>query len=211
MIDLRLTLIRAQLEGALRRAPREVTREMAGAFRVIGSRFVRFMTKERLRKSGVPTTGDPRPGLFRRTGGLARSLNRKVDGAGRINDLKLTVGWLDPRSASIAGVHEFGATIRPKSSQYLTIPLPAAQTPAGVLRQPARSYTNAFVFRSKAGNLILARKSGKGIEPLFVLKREITIPPRLEFQKSWDSERFRRQRLSVISDAINSGLEKAGF
>ena len=74
--------------------------------------------------------------------------------------------------------HEFGATIRPKTAKFLTIPLPAAKTKAGRSRGGARSFPNTFVRRSKAGNLILFQKLGSRIIPLFVLKKMVKIPKR---------------------------------
>ena len=82
--------------------------------------------------------------------------------------------------------------IKPKSAKYLTIPLLAAQTRAGVTRGPARSeiWGDTFVAKSKAGNLIIFGKSrimkgkrlgelkGK-IKPLFLLLKSVTIPARV--------------------------------
>lgn len=210
--DLRAAVLTTSLSGALARAPREVTEEFGKGFRTIGSRFVRTMTRERLRKSGTPTYGDSRPGVFLRSGSLASGLLRKVEGQGSINRLTLRVGWFDPKLARIASTQEFGGTIRPTRSKYLTIPLPAAMTPSGVLRRPARQWQNTFFFRSKAGNLILARSLGKGaLEPLFVLKREVTLKPRLGFQDLWDSERFRSERFDILRESIDRGLSRAGF
>jgi len=67
--------------------------------------------------------------------------------------------------------------VRPKRGKYLTIPLPAALNPSGTLKQSARAYEDSFVLRSKKGNLLIVRTKGNGeIEPLFVLKEQVTIP-----------------------------------
>ncbi len=73
--------------------------------------------------------------------------------------------------------HELGAVIRPKTGQWLTIPLNAAKTASGVARGPARSFSNTF-FLKKGGNLLLMQKKGDQIVPLFVLKKEVRIPKR---------------------------------
>jgi len=95
-----------------------------------------------------------------------------------------------------AGIHiarpgqEGGSTvIRPKNKKFLTIPLPAALTPAGVLRGSAMSglYHNTFIQRSKAGNLIIfgAMKQvqfagqKQKIVPLFLLVKKVTVPFRI--------------------------------
>lgn len=84
-------------------------------------------------------------------------------------------------------------TIRPKSKKFLTIPLKAAMTGAGVSKGPATSkslWGDTFVAKSKAGNLIIFGKErytkgkrtgemrGK-IVPLFLLKTQVSIPARV--------------------------------
>ena len=83
-------------------------------------------------------------------------------------------------------------TIRPKSAKYLTIPLPAARTRAGVAKGPARSdiWGDTFVAKSAKGNLIIfgkdritkGKRAGelrKKIHPLFLLLKSVTIPSRV--------------------------------
>jgi len=77
-------------------------------------------------------------------------------------------------------------TIRPKTKQYLTIPLPAAKTAAGRLRGSARSgvFQDTFIAKSKKGNLIVFGKFGKSkkakLAPLFVLKKKVVITQRTD-------------------------------
>ena len=113
-------------------------------------------------------------GLHVRTGHLHRSIahegprkkGRRIVGA---------VGSDIP----YAPVHEFGGTITPKRTKFLTIPLPAAKTPAGAGRGGARSFPNTFVRRSKAGKLMIFQKIGKKrIIPLFVLTKRVVVPKR---------------------------------
>lgn len=180
----------------MRRAPQQVTAEVGVAFRKIGNQFVRWMQQNRLAKPGgvTRTRGgryvsnrfrDPRPGLFKRTGSLSRGLISQTDGYGNLDNLKTTMGWMDRRGAMIAAVHEYGATIRPKNGPFLVFPAEASNLPSGV-----------------------ARGGGAGA---FIRAREVKIPPRLEFRKSFNSEMFQQKRLTLISDAIESGLKKAGL
>lgn len=117
--------------------------------------------------------------LNRRSGRLMKSLRVRVfPGSKTIEQVAGEIGTQSP----YAGVHEYGATIRPKRSKYLAIPLPAALDSRGVpKRRGPRSWKNTFVAKSKAGNLIIfqRRRGVKGIIPLYVLKKEVTIPPRL--------------------------------
>ncbi len=72
--------------------------------------------------------------------------------------------------------HELGAVIRPKTGQWLTIPLDAAKTASGVARGSARSFKNTFFFRF--GGLFIAQKKNDQIIPLFILKKQVKIPKR---------------------------------
>lgn len=87
-------------------------------------------------------------------------------------------------------------TIRPKNAQYLTIPLDAAKTKAGVARGSARSgvFGKTFVMKSKKGNLLImgqrVRQSGKSagetfgkVVPLFVLKKKVVVKARVDPRK----------------------------
>ena len=77
-----------------------------------------------------------------------------------------------------ANIHETGGVITQKRVKWLTIPLQAALTPAGVPRGKARDFENTFFAWSKAGNLILFQRSGNDVIPLFVLKKQVRIPAR---------------------------------
>ena len=92
-----------------------------------------------------------------------------------------------------AAIQNYGGTITPKNSTYLTIPLDAALTPAGVMRWSAREiisspgqggYTGTF-FR----NGVLFGKTAGGIEPLFALKTSVTIPARPYMEPGLESVR----------------------
>lgn len=83
--------------------------------------------------------------------------------------------------------------IRPKNVRWLTIPLEAAKTKAGVARGSARSgvFGETFVMKTKANNLLImgkrVRQSGKSagktfgnLVPLFVLKKKVVIKARVD-------------------------------
>ena len=106
-------------------------------------------------------------------------------------------------------------TITPKKGKYLTIPLPAAMTGAGVARGSARQgpWGETFVAKSKAGNLIIFGKrkimSGKKagelrgkITPLFLLLKSVRVKARIhpEDIKAWI-------RPKLIQDFIDHGVK----
>jgi len=112
-------------------------------------------------------------------------------------------------------------TIVPKNAKYLTIPLPAAMTGAGVGKGLARTgpWGETFIAKSKAGNLIIYGKQrymkGKRIGqlrsqiiPLFLLKKSVTIRARIHPEDilSWIAPKVRE---SLISQGIQ-GVKVVG-
>jgi len=155
----------ARTEAAVRRLGSDLPKAMLGAMRTVTLFLQAYIQRKKL-------TGDPlkvRSGRLRSSiTGTARMIDRQIVG---------TVGTKTPYSR----IHEFGGEIRPKKGRYLTVPLPAAKTSAGVVRGRARDFKDTFLFRSKAGNLIIMGKPTPGaleVEPLFILKEVVNIPKR---------------------------------
>lgn len=108
---------------------------------------------------------------------------------------RYAVTHIGPRGSSM--------TIRAKNVKYLTIPLEAMKTKAGVARGDAEyareKYGRTFVRKSKKGNLIIFAQKGDmrkgrehgasgrqtktrgagGLIPLFLLRKEVTIKRRI--------------------------------
>ena len=112
----------------------------------------------------------------RKSGQLHRNVAYKITGAARRYNSEIGTGVGATKEVVYADILDQGkyskrrdGIIRPVRKQYLTIPFPE-------VRGWARSYPDAFFVKSKAGNLVLARRKGKGIEPLFLLKKEVEIP-----------------------------------
>lgn len=183
--DLSFSVTRSKraLDGLTRRIASRLTRAM----RQFGMDFVRRLKTERF--SG-------RPALRRRTGELSRSFQMSLSGT-RLNDLTLRVFSRSP----YAKIQEYGGTIVPKKAQWLAIPLDAVKTKGGVARGGPRDYQNTFFAKSKKGNLILFQKdSSGGIIPLFVMKKEVTIPPRLGMRTLWNE--MKQERNDLLHDAL---------
>ena len=127
------------------------------------------------RHSGAYPGGTGPNSLAKRSGRLGRALRRppKVTGT-KLNNVEGQ--WKLP---FYAGVHETGKIIVAKGA-YLTIPLPAALNRNGTPKKPsARHWDRTFVKKSKKGNLIIFRRDGANIVPLYVLKKSVKIPPRM--------------------------------
>jgi len=136
-------------------------------------------------------SGTSRAGVFpgtlsKRSGKLLSSLSEnRIDVRGD-DDIEVSFTL-----TGIASVHERGATIRPKRSKYLTVPLPPALNSNGTpKRKSARDWQNTFVLKSRKGNLLIVQKAGGGrITPLYVLKKQVTIPQRLGFEDAFQAGR----------------------
>lgn len=169
-------------EAAVRRLGSDLPKAMLAAMRTVTLYLQAYVQKKKL-------SGDP---LKVRSGRLRSS----ITGIAKIVDSRIVgiVGSKTPYSR----IHEFGGEIRPKKGRYLTVPLPAAKTEAGVVRGRARDFKGTFLFRSKAGNLIIMGKPTPGsleVEPLFILKEVVRIPKRSYFV---DSVKENKDRIGQI-------------
>jgi len=109
-----------------------------------------------------------------------------------------------------AGVHEFGATIRPRHGRFLAIPLAAARRgAAGGVSMGPRDYAGGFFFRSRAGNLIFGVRSGGRVGrliPLFVMKESVRIPSRPVWRVTFANQRPRvMERMRALAHAVAQG------
>jgi hypothetical protein len=107
--------------------------------------------------------------LKTRTGHLRRNIAYIIKLIG--HKLKLTVGTGVGRAREVkyARILEKGGRIIPKRARMLTIPLPG-------VKGRARNYEDTFILKSRKGNLLVVQRTGTGIRPLFILKREVNIP-----------------------------------
>ena len=136
-----------------------------------------------------------------RTGTMRRAFTSVAVGS-TASSLRFITGTMK-NDVPYAAIHEHGGTIRPTKAKFLTIPLEAAKTAAGVARGGARFFENTFFMRSKAGNLFLMQRDGNEVRPLFLLKKEVYIPPRLGFYRAFD-----RQMPELIRH-FNAAIEEA--
>lgn len=180
---------------ALKRELKKIQDKLVTILRT-NSRLLATYTRTRHLKGGTSRTR-----LKMRTGKLAAStkpLRVKKIKTGYAAGIKFGTSY----ARTHVGRKGRKTTIRPKHGNWLTIPLPAVQTKAGVTRGKDaykitdRYFTtsgiveNAFPKMSKKGNLILFgyKKYQKGAKegqtygklvPLFVLKKKVTIPTRV--------------------------------
>lgn len=166
----------------------EFTTGFDGAVQAVSNEMQDFLTKvaaEIASKNGSPWPGGTSDSTVSlRTGGLVASILGSVQVTGStLGTLKGYIGAGFPGS-----IQETGATITPKTGQFLAVPLPAALDSRGVpLRRSPRDWGNTFVARTRAGNLVIFLKNGTQITPLYVLKTQVTLRPRLHLEDSLDS------------------------
>jgi phage gpG-like protein len=125
-----------------------------------------------------------------RTGRLSQSIAGKIEPGSTSDAIKLTLsaGGRVAGGADVkyAATHEFGATITPKNSKMLRIPIPGgpALTRAGVDRfaTPLRATgAGQFAIQKSGGKLYLINTAAKGkaaARPWYVLRYSVKIPAR---------------------------------
>ncbi len=155
--------------------------------------------------------------MRRRSGALARSFNRTVQGKG-LSDVR----WTIYTTSKYARIHEFGGEITPKTRKYLSVPLDAAMTKTGRARgsAPSYGYDKTFVAES-GGKPYVFLKTGKrrpagwkpgqpdpSIQALFALVKKVTITPQLGFFAAWDKEK--PGWASEVAKAVDEALDTLG-
>ena len=158
---------------AMRKAPQAMFRSLQQALFRHHTRFNAKMKRERL--SG-------RPGLRAATGTLRRGLIVRREGS-TLDSLAVTSAFSGAHSF-FAHVHETGMTIKPKRGPFLIFPIRKGAAPSeGMVG---------------AGNI---SRSSQIVR--FVRARSVTIPPRLEFRKTFDSMR------SELAKEVNLATHEA--
>ncbi len=103
-----------------------------------------------------------------------------------INGSQVKVGALKGEHAWLAGIHEYGATIKAKRAQYLTVPVCSE-----AVGRKASSFPNLFVYTSKKGNKMLARNENGSLKFYYWLTPSVEIPER-SFLRNGHDENAKR-------------------
>jgi hypothetical protein len=159
-----------QFETAPNRAAPRIAKDLDEYLHMIGAKLAQRHS------ASYPNASSDR--LARRTGELVAALTDgiRVTSAESIGNISGEFQLPD-----YAGIQETGGVIAGRAGNYLAIPLPAALRADGtpIMARP-RDWDNTFTAMSRRGNLILFRRTGRGrVVPLYVLKRQVAVPPRL--------------------------------
>lgn len=87
-------------------------------------------------------------------------------------------------------IHQFGGEIRPKKAKALTIPI--SEIAKG---KRAREFADLFILKREGKAPLLVRRRGSDrIEPMYVLMKKVTLPPRpfLVWLPEFDKEILRQ-------------------
>ena len=155
----------------------DATRYQLGSWGTRTEQLLKLNARAKLRK------GRSRRGGI--TGNLWRSIGHKLRStlSGKAHVLSVGTGIGTMKKVPYAKIQDKGGTIHAKGKK-LTIPFPG-------VRGTAREQTGKIIWlKSKRGNTIMAKKTGKGFKPLFTLVDSVTIP-----ETRWFSDVIDRQEI----------------
>jgi hypothetical protein len=128
-----------------------------------------------------------------------------TEGLRQIQNATIKVGVFAEENselAIIAGVHEFGARIRPKG-KYLAIPIHSDAE-----GKSPRSFSGLQFRRKKGSNsAILGKSEGGSFVPFFVLVKEVVIPERAWLRTTFQQGEYLDQLRNEIQLSLFDFLE----
>lgn len=190
---MRAEIDRKQLNALFKKLDNLRPQKRRGAISKAFNKAVLLVEKQLVRNLSGPI-------LSRRSGHLSQSIGSKI--TAEMDALVAQIGsgvGAARKRLPYADIHETGGTIRPRHKKYLTIPLKAAKTPAGVTRAPALDWNNTFI-----RNKIIYQKRGDKIVALFALKKQVTIPARRYLSRTY------RQMKGRIMKALRGAIAREG-
>lgn len=194
-----LNAVHDGIEGGIDAASGRVSAELQKTLKRVADKLERKHGK-------AWNPGGGRDTLSRRSGQGLRDIRNSIKTlpAARLSQVSGSI-----EAAGHMAIHETGGTIRARNGGFLTIPLPAALSSSGVpLRERARDWDNTFSARSKRGSLLIFRREGRDVVPLYILKESIRIRPRLGLAKTLGEElpHFERRVFDEIMDEIEGEI-----
>lgn len=195
----------------VRKSPQSIERWARKAFAQHGLVFKREMGA---RFGGKLIDGrNPRPAggrLGSRSGALEGSIGFTVTGS-NLRNLKLIFHVGNRETIKYAVTQEDGMTIFGKP--WLAVPLPPNLTGTGRSRieRPllVKGKPGWFIAPSKSGFVIGKLGSDGTPEWHWALVRSVKIPPRLGFEKTVNSKKLQKDRMTRLRNAVGRGIQEA--
>ena len=212
--EFKVDLDTSPFSRAIRRyRSRELSKELAVGFRRVGTGFVNEMKRRQFSaKPQGPFRKNPSGrALVRRSGRLARSIGfRVVKSSAGASYLRVFVG---NAYTPYALLQEKGGTV--KGRPWLTVPLPDNLLASRARFESARRLRNDPAFQTwRRGDIIFVRRTdgtriaGKAFIAAWVLKRKVTVPPRLGFERTWNRQSKVRRR--ILAESVQRAVDRIG-
>ncbi|MDP2943364.1 MAG: hypothetical protein Q8O36_07690 [Candidatus Omnitrophota bacterium] len=202
MTKLTIEINTKNLEKAIRLFPKELKMELGDGFDHISRKFLKIFKQTRLQ--GPPGVKARPHGIFTHFT-RASLVSRDIEGMG------MTIF----SDSKISRMHEEGATIKSAGGERLAAPLSArpemfigGQYPGRLKKRyrDPRAMKNVIRIILK-GKQFLAKVKRRSREllPLFVLKNQIRIRPRLGFYKTWDD--MQNERIIILNKSVKKAID----
>jgi len=200
MTELTTEINTKNLETALRVFPEELKFQLADGMDHISRKFLKQFYQTRLQGP---------PGVKARPHGIFTHFRR----ASLVSPTIEGMGMIIFSDSKISRLHEEGGIVKNPGGTKLAVPLSARTelfTADGRLKKRYRQpklLKNVISIKLR-GKTFLAKvqKRLRSILPLFVLKNQIRIRPRLGFYKTWDD--MQNVRIDILNKSIQKTLEK---
>ena len=200
MAELATEINTKNLERALRIFPKELKYELADGMDHISKKFLKAFRQTRLQGS---------PGIRGRPHGIftyfkrASLVSKDIEG----------MGMVIFTDSKIARLHEEGGTVKNPGGGKLAVPLSARAEMFTADGRLKRQYKQPKLIKNVIpiqlrGKTFLAKvkKKARELLPLFVLKNQVRIRPRLGFYQTWDS--MQNERIAILNKSIEKTLSK---
>lgn len=206
-----------KIANAVRLAPRRLKSEMVDAMERHALFFEGKVLAQFARGNRVgPFKRNPSNKLGIRSGRTSRSMRHRIIGKSgkRLSNLRLRLTIGNANTPGLKILHD-GGIIYARPGKKLAVPLPDNLTAAGNVRfKKLRRVSNTFIYTSKAGNAIVARKVGKGkrskLKYLAILKDSVKIPARPFYVNVFNSRVVRADGERRFAFAANRALRSVG-
>lgn len=185
-------------------------------------RIPEFVSKEirsRFRTLGQALRNELRLQIPRETGRARRAIFSKFDRRREKNDIALLVGGNVGKAPHLK-IIERGGRIRPKTAQFLAVPIgPAANRHGGAKFQAkdlkANPQAYGYVRTWVHDDVVMGERASGDVEPLFALKREVIFPragargPIRTFRDR-NEARIKREVESAVIAGLHAGAGAGG-